>query len=198
MIPNVRDALETISRGARESYEHDQELMPALFLFAEGNGIALHPNPDLDETVPLCYAQVLYRVGKLAPWRVIGTASEVWKGEFKQDDPVVDQIERGSLEKLASEGNTNVKTAIVSFVIDLDVRARSLFKIDTPHLEDDGTVTWDSVESKGIPEGDMADLLLHAYDTAPDPPDQFLTRIPLAVICELLVYAEIATAAVLL
>lgn len=198
MIPNVREALETISRGARESYEHDQELMPALFLFAEGNGIALHPHPDLDETVPLCYAQVLFRVGKLAPWRVIGTASEVWKKEAHKDDPSIREIRRGSLEKAALEGDTSVKTALVSFVIDLDVRARSLFKIDTPHLEDDGTVTWDSVENMGIPEGDMAELMLHAYDTAPEPPDEFLTRIPIAVICDLLVAANLATVAVLL
>lgn len=195
-LATAHQVAEFATEGARICYATDGEVVPTMLLIAERNGIILHPNPELGERPPIAYAEVMFRVGRLYPWRVVATVSETWIKTWEREEPMVD-IRQGQLAKMEEAGDPTVLTALMVLAVDLHNRDDS-YSICSTVSHEPGGLVWDvAIDDKGWPEGGMPEMLWDAYMTAIRPPPDLMMP-PLALIADVLVESEVATSALVL
>lgn len=187
-----------VTDGSRRAFEDNGYVEPTLVMVGENfNGIALHPNPAFSERPPIAYAEVVFRIGRLHPWRMIATSSETWARAYpmpEESEEARRDMRVGGLERRAKAGDPTVDTALVVAVLDLFSLPDSTAILSTARRGDDGTLGWDEDVIDGVPEGDLTEFVLNAYAASPEPP--FIVGqglIPLQIISDVLVEAQLAT-----
>jgi len=196
---NAKHYAEWIASSGRKCYEDDHAVRPVLFFIDNENRVVfMHPGPRVEDLHPTdAYAEIVYRIGKVHPWRYIGTCTEAWSQEkpASEEEMARERIdtppnwERGTLQKLAEAGDTSVSTTVLVMVVDLKNRLGGCTIMSKVLKEE--PVEWDILTTEGDAQGAMVDLIRDAYEQAPEPPEE-MPRVPLAMIAEILDISQLA------
>lgn len=188
---------EWITDTGREHYCEFGEVVPTLFFFGEKfrHGIIVQPHPRLGEMPTYAFAEIVNRIGKLHPWYAIACITETWFGQFDPEKPEP-KLRRGQLEEMHEAGDERVGTAIVGMALDLTNRLGH-HTVFSRAIGEPPDVSWDTFAMTGALEGELPESLLHAYDTALEPPEE-MPSVPLELLCGVIIQLELVSNAVLL
>ena len=191
----IKKIAELIDAGGRTAYENDGETNPMLFLFGDAeHGLIVAPNPRLGERPPDMFAEIIFRVGKLYPWRYIACCAETWVRAYSpEEQEAARKIRKGDLEAMSGY-DPDIHTAVLTLALDVRDPGHS-YSIVSKVDGERPNVTWDSVPTMGLLDGDMPDMMLRAYRASPD---SGLPMPPLVLLADVMVAADLALTAALI
>lgn len=158
---NTTEIVELFVETARENYERDGKVDPALFLFTpEGKGLGLFPMPTDD--VGDALERLAYVASQIMPVAYIVTVIEMWMRDY--DEALT--IRKGQLAEMEAAGDPSVETAVVVVVLEArEGDPMGAMAVAKPRRHDDNTITWQNREGDQV-GGSLCDRLLFAWSQA--------------------------------
>lgn len=183
---------EMLSGTAREHYEADGHVAPALFMTdATGHGLCMLP-PDGHPTDTLTRACFFLSPAFKGQLTFVAAVTEAWVKSFKEDD-LPESFDRGDLQRAHENLDPEVRTCVVTTVLDIKQGEDFTVMINDINTGPDHTPVWERSVHEGRAEGMLPERLFAAATIKPDrePPD-----VPLRAWAELMVAMNWAKACI--